>query len=83
MDIDDLHSEVLRAFNDICVPHGRNRVSRAGFSPLADAFVEEGGDEIVVRFELPGMSRETRRIGSEFSPIPPVSTMASSGGRTA
>jgi HSP20 family protein len=58
VDIDDLHSEVLRAFNDICVPHGRNRVSRAGFSPLADAFLEEGGDEIVVRFELPGMSRD-------------------------
>ena len=58
MDIDDLHSEVLRAFNDVCVPHGRQHVSRGGFCPLADAFLEEGGDEIVVRFELPGMSRE-------------------------
>lgn len=59
MDLDDLHNEVLRAFDDICAVRGRKqRGGGAGFMPLADAYLEEDSHQIVVRFELPGMERD-------------------------
>ena len=57
MDFDELHNEVIRAFNNACsISSGPLRVGR-GFRPLADAFYEESDKVIVVRFELPGMAR--------------------------
>lgn len=58
MDIDDLHSDVLRAFNDICAVRGRQQRGGSGFRPLADAFYEDASRQVVVRFELPGMDRD-------------------------
>ncbi|MGO8684303.1 MAG: Hsp20/alpha crystallin family protein [Thermoleophilia bacterium] len=58
MDIDDLHSDVLRAFDDICAVRGRQQRGGSGFRPLADAFYEEASRQVVVRFELPGMERD-------------------------
>jgi HSP20 family protein len=58
VDIDDLHNEVIRAFNFACATRSApGRVGR-GFRPLADAFFEEESRQIVVRFELPGVPRE-------------------------
>jgi len=58
VDLDDLHNEVLRAFDDICAVRGRQQRGASGFMPLADAFYEESSRQIVVRFELPGMERD-------------------------
>ena len=55
MDVEKLHNEVLRAFNDSCVIATRQYSGR-GFRPAADAFFEEDTREIVVRFDLPGMA---------------------------
>jgi len=57
VDIDRLHNEVLRAFNDSCVVHTRQYGGR-GFCPSADVYFEEDTREIVVRFELPGMTMD-------------------------
>jgi HSP20 family protein len=58
VDIEEMHNEVLRAFNDACVVRSRQQVRGSGFRPPADAYFEEDTREIVVRFELPGMQRE-------------------------
>jgi len=57
VDVEKLHNEVLRAFNDSCVIATR-QFSGGGFRPLADAYFEEDTREIVVRFDLPGMAME-------------------------
>lgn len=54
MDVEKLHNEVLRAFNDSCVIATRQYSGR-GFRPAADAYFEEDTREIVVRFDLAGM----------------------------
>jgi HSP20 family protein len=51
-----MHNEVLRAFNDSCVNATRQQYRGRGFRPEADAYFEEDTREIVVRFELPGMT---------------------------
>ncbi len=56
MDLEDMHNEVLRAFNDSCVIATRHQHRGRGFRPEADAFYQEGSREIVVRFDLPGMA---------------------------
>ncbi len=55
MDVEKLHNEVLRAFNDSCAIATRQYGGR-GFRPAADAFFEEDTHEIVVRFDLPGLA---------------------------
>jgi len=57
VDVEKLHNEVLRAFNDSCVIATR-QFSGGGFRPLADAYFEEDTREIVVRFDLPGVAME-------------------------
>jgi HSP20 family protein len=54
VDVEKLHNEVLRAFNDSCVIATRQYSGR-GFRPAADAYYEEDTREIVVRFDLAGM----------------------------
>ena len=56
MDVEKIHNEVLRAFNDSCVIASRQQYRGRGFRPAADAYFEEASREIVVRFELPGMA---------------------------
>jgi HSP20 family protein len=56
VDFEEMHNEVLRAFNDSCVIATRRQYRGRGFRPAADAFYEEATREIVVRFELSGMS---------------------------
>jgi len=56
VDVEKLHNEVLRAFNDSCAIATRQRYRGRGFRPPADAYFEEDTREIVVRFELPGMA---------------------------
>ena len=58
MDVDKMHDEVLRAFNDSCLISSRHQHRGRGFIPTADVFFEEPTREIVVRFELPGMERD-------------------------
>jgi HSP20 family protein len=58
VDYEKTHREVLRAFNDACLVRGGQYSPRPGFVPLADVYFEQETREIVVRFELPGMSRE-------------------------
>lgn len=58
MEFENFHDEVLRAFNDVCAPRGRQRSPGAGFCPPADVYFEEANDEIVVRLELPGVERD-------------------------
>ena len=58
MDVEKLHDEVLRAFNDSCVIASRQQYRGRGFRPAADAYFEEDTREIVVRFELPGLVME-------------------------
>ena len=58
MDVEKLHDEVLRAFNDSCVLASRQQYRGRGFRPAADAYFEEDTREIVVRFELPGLVME-------------------------
>jgi HSP20 family molecular chaperone IbpA len=55
VDVEKLHNEVLRAFNDSCVIATRQYSGR-GFRPAADAYFEEDTREIVVRFDLAGMA---------------------------
>jgi HSP20 family molecular chaperone IbpA len=47
--VDEIHDEVLRVFNDVCMPRARQRSTAHGFCPLADVFFEEPTGEIVVR----------------------------------
>jgi len=56
VDVEKLHNEVLRAFNDSCVVATRQQYRGRGFQPAADAYYEDETREIVVRFELPGMA---------------------------
>jgi len=56
VDVEKLHSDVLRAFNDSCVVATRQRYHGRGFRPAADAYFEEDTREIVVRFDLAGMA---------------------------
>jgi HSP20 family protein len=56
VDFEQMHNEVLRAFNDSCVSATRQQYRGRGFRPPADAYFEESSREIVVRFELPGMT---------------------------
>jgi len=58
VEYEKVHREVLRAFNDACLPRGNRYSSRAGIVPLADVYFEEQQREIVVRFELPGLVRD-------------------------
>ena len=58
MDVEKLHNEVLRAFNDSCVVASRQQYRRRGFRPAADAYFEEDTREIVVRFDLPGLAMD-------------------------
>ncbi len=58
MDVEKLHNEVLRAFNDSCVIATRQQYRGGGFRPAADAYFEEDTREIVVRFELTGLAME-------------------------
>ena len=65
MDRDKLHREVLRTFDNACISRSAQYSSRAGFVPLADVYFEEKSRELVVRFELPGLSRENIRLEVE------------------
>jgi len=56
VDVEKLHNEVLRAFNDSCVIATRQQYRGRGFRPAADAYFEEDTREIVVRFDLAGMA---------------------------
>jgi len=56
VDVEKLHSEVLRAFNDSCVIAARQQYRGRGFRPAADAYYENHTREIVVRFDLAGMT---------------------------
>jgi HSP20 family protein len=56
VDVEKLHNEVLRAFNDSCVIASRQQYRGRGFRPAADAYFEEDTREIVVRFDLAGMT---------------------------
>jgi HSP20 family protein len=56
VDVDRLHNEVLRAFNDSCLSASRQGYRGQGFRPAADAFFQESSREIVVSFDLPGMA---------------------------
>jgi HSP20 family protein len=56
VDVEKLHNEVLRAFNDSCVVASRQQYRGRGFRPAADAYFEEDTREIVVRFDLAGLS---------------------------
>jgi HSP20 family protein len=65
VDRDKLHREVLRTFDNACISRSAQYSSRAGFVPLADVYFEEKSRELVVRFELPGLSREDIRLEVE------------------
>ena len=58
MDFERMHNEVLRAFDDSCVVAARQQYRGRGFRPAADAYFEEDTREIVVRFELAGVTLE-------------------------
>ena len=58
MDVEKLHNEVLRAFNDSCLMAARQPYRSRGFRPAADAYFEEDTREIVVRFELTGLAMD-------------------------
>ena len=65
MDRDKLHREVLRTFENACIPRSAQYSARAGFVPLADVYFEEDAHALVVRFELPGLSREEIELDVE------------------
>ena len=58
MDFERMHNEVLRAFDDSCVVAARQQYRGRGFRLAADAYFEEDTREIVVRFELAGVTLE-------------------------
>ena len=58
MDFERMHNEVLRAFDDSCVVAARQQYRGRGFRPAADAYFEEDTRELVVRFELAGVTLE-------------------------
>jgi len=58
VDFERMHNEVLRAFDDSCVVAARQQYRGRGFRPAADAYFEEDTREIVVRFELAGVTLE-------------------------
>ena len=62
MDRDKLHREVLRTFDNACISRSAQYSSRAGFVPLADVYFEEESRQLVVRFELPGLTREVIQL---------------------
>lgn len=55
---DDFHREVLRVFADACTPRAQRPIGKLGYCPPADVFFEAQTDEVVVRFELPGIDRD-------------------------
>ena len=65
MDRDKLHREVLRTFDNACISRSAQYSSRAGFVPLSDVYFEEKSRELVVRFELPGLTREDIQLEVE------------------
>ena len=65
MDREKLHREVLRTFENACIPRSAQYAMRAGFVPLADVFFEEDARALVVRFELPGLSRDEIELDVE------------------
>lgn len=59
MDFDRMHDELLRAFDQSCqMAATRQRYQGGRFSPAADAFFDENSNELVARFELPGLALE-------------------------
>jgi HSP20 family protein len=58
LSIDDIHKEVLRVFADACTPRSQRPLGLQGYCPPADVFYESATDEVVVRFELPGVQRD-------------------------
>lgn len=58
MSIDDIHSEVLRVFNDACTTRAQRPVSAHGYCPPADVYYESDTGEIIARVEVPGMERD-------------------------
>jgi HSP20 family molecular chaperone IbpA len=52
---DDIHREVLRVFADACTPRAQRPLGVQGYCPPADVFYEARTDEVVARFELPGV----------------------------
>ena len=65
MDRDKLHREVLRTFDNACISRSAQYSSRVGFVPLADVYFEEESRQLVVRFELPGLTREAIQLEVE------------------
>jgi Molecular chaperone (small heat shock protein) len=65
VDRDKLHREVLRTFDNACISRSAQYSSRAGFVPLADVYFEEESRQLVVRFELPGLTREVIQLEVE------------------
>jgi HSP20 family molecular chaperone IbpA len=53
--MDDIHREVLRVFADACTPRAQRPLGVQGYCPPADVFYEACTDEVVARFELPGV----------------------------
>ena len=57
MGMEDIHQEVLRVFADACTRRTAQLTSH-GYCPAADVYYESATDEVVVRFELPGVERD-------------------------
>lgn len=55
---DQLHRELLKVFADACTPRAPRPIGKHGYCPPADVFYESASDEVVVRFELPGLERD-------------------------
>lgn len=52
-----MHNELLRAFDDSCqLVAARQRYYAGRFSPAADAYFDEHTNELVARFQLPGLT---------------------------
>jgi HSP20 family protein len=59
VDFDRMHDELLRAFDQSCqMAAARQRYQGGRFTPAADAYFDETTNELVARFELPGLSLE-------------------------
>ena len=57
MDFDRMHDELLRAFDDSCqLIAARQRYYAGRFSPAADAYFDEHTNELVARFQIPGLA---------------------------
>ncbi len=55
--MEDIHQEVLRVFADACTRRTA-QLTPHGYCPTADVYYESASDEVVVRFELPGVERD-------------------------